>query len=303
LILTVGYFSWDYVSTINVSQTITQTVSSINPFKAPNEQKITILYTSNLYEIAGTVKKAASIAKLKQVIEQHRAEAEKANSTILLFDIGNSAFENSEIASANSEDVFKLLNEMNYSAITLGGKDMGFCFNFLEPVSKKFKPTVVCSHAFSIKNGEPPEYLKQKAFINAAGLKFCILGFTDATIGPKLPSTISKNYVFKDPVKMAEKICLPENLKPSDYNILIALSHNETDYTRESLSKAAVFDIIIDAGNSAKKNLPTSLVQAGSTYILPSKSKPANAYYGKFEFKYDRKAKSIKDPVWSLFEL
>jgi len=303
LVLTAGYFAWDYVSTINVSQTFTQTVSSINPFKTPNEQKITILYTSNLYEIAGPAKKTAAVAKLKQAVEQHRSEAEKTNSALLLFDIGNSAFENTEVAAVNSEDGFNLLNEMNFSAISLGGKDMGFCFNFLEPVSKKFKPPVVCSHVFSIKNGEPPEYLKQKAFITAGGLKFCVLGFTDASITAKLPAAISKNFAFKDPVKMAEKICLPENLKPSDYNILIALSHNETDYTRESLSKAAAFDIIIDAGNSVKKNLPTSLVQAGSTYILPSKIKPANAYYGKFEFKYDRKIKNIKDPVWSLFEL
>lgn len=302
VLLTAGYFAWDYFSNLDMKKTM-DTISSMNPLKGAAEQNISILYSSNIQELTADPKKSSALPKLRAEIAQMRETAKKSGGAFVLLDLGNTAFEPSEMTSANTEDSFKLLNELEYSAATIGGRDLSFCFNLLENQGAKFKLPVVCSHVFSAKSGDVPEYIKQKLIFQNGGINFCVLGFTDASLTAKLPQTYSRTAVFKDPVKLAEKICLPENLRPSEYNVLIALSHNDVDFSRESLAKAAAFDIVIDMGNNVKKNVPTGLAQLGSTYILPSKVKQSNAYYGKFEFRYDRKTRSIKEPSWSLHEL
>lgn len=298
IVLSAGFLSWPYVSSFEYKKFF----SSISLFRGQTEFPITIFYTSNLDQIfkssTPTLRKNDKINKLKNLIQNETDACAKTNTILLCFDAGTILTETAE-NNINTEPVFEFLNQMKYSAVVPGGRDLNYCFNYLAAAPTNFILPVLCSHVIG-KDSKPPSFIKQFSFVNKPNFNVCTLGFCDAAGAPQ---NVSRNYKFVDCIKAADKILSPENVKPSEYNLLIGLMHYNFDYTREFTDKVANFDVIINLGNDFRKSQPTNYFKTGSTYVLPSKYSQNSAYCGKFEFKYDKKSRSVKDPRWSLNEL
>ncbi|MEZ7890614.1 MAG: HEAT repeat domain-containing protein [Candidatus Wallbacteria bacterium] len=296
IVLVAGAFAFQYISETKAGEYIA------GFFKAKTTYQVTVLYTSNLGEITNPAAKSNKCELLKQIITQHREIAAQNKSSIIVVDGGNTAFETTEIAVSNTEHTFTFLNAAGFNAALTGSKDANFLLNMLDVQPKAFKLPVICSHLFSASNGNCPEFIKQ-IFINQDnGFNFCLLGFTDAEISQKIPTAFSRKYTFKDPLKVAEKIVSMENLNPSEYNLLIAISHNGLNYNKNLAQKLDSFDnIIISAGASPEAG--DNYIKEKSTYILPAKYKKNSAYFGKFEFTFNRKTRAIENPVFSITEI
>ncbi|HPG57108.1 MAG TPA: HEAT repeat domain-containing protein [Candidatus Wallbacteria bacterium] len=302
-ILIVCFGLWSFFT----SPTGQKVMDYVNFFKGAGEYKTIILYTSNLAEIVKPKELGRNneekIAALKSFIKSEREAAAAEKAVFLIIDAGNYLFDSSEIG-LNTEDSFKIQNELEYSAAGFGLRDMVFCFNLLEIQPPKFKLPVLCTHVTdNSKDSATPDFFKQLYFKNERGIVFCLAGFTDADAAQKIPSKYSKKYSFKDPVKIAEQIFTPKYIKPSEYNMIIAVSHNGLESAREMAQKAPLINFIIYIDGETKKTGQPGYSQAGATYLLPSKIEKNKVACAKFEFIYERKQRIIKEPRFSFKEL
>ena len=284
-----------------------KTLDFINVFKGAGEYKTVILYTSNLAEIIKPKEIGRNndqkITALKSLINSEREAAASKKAIFITIDAGNYLFDSSEI-NFNTEDSFKMLNELEYSAAGFGLRDLVFCFNLLEIQPPKFKLPVLCTHVTdNSKQGETPEFFHQLYFKNERGIVFCMTGFTDAEAATKVPAKYGKKYTFKEPSKIAEQIFTPQYVKPSEYNMIIAVSHNGIESARDMVQKAPLINFLIYLEKDPQKHKNLNYSQQGPCYLLPSKIEKGRVNCAKFEFTYERKQRVIKDARFELKEL
>jgi len=298
IVISAGFLSWPYVSSFEYKKFF----SSISFFRGQTEFAMTIFYTSNLDQIFKSAdpngRKNDKVNKLKNLIQNEMDASQKNNTILLCLDAGTLLTDTAE-NNVNTEPVYEFLNQMKYSAVVPGARDLNYCFNYMQAAPSNFALPVICSHVIG-KDSKPPSFIKQFYFLNKSNFNVCVLGFTDAAGAPQ---GVMRNFKFVDCVKAADKILSTDNIKPSEYNLLVGLMHYNFDYTREFTDKIANFDVVVNLGNDFRKSQPTNYFKTGSTYVLPSKFSSTSAYYGKFEFKYDKKTRSVKEPRWLLNEL
>lgn len=289
------------------SQTGQKVVEFVNIFKGASEYRTVILYTSNLAEIIKPREigrpSEEKVAALKNLIRAEREAADAQKSIFIAVDAGNYLFDSSEIG-LNTEDCFKTMNELEYSAAGFGLRDLVFCFNLLEIQPPKFKLPVLCTHVTdNSKEGNTPEFFKQVYFKNERGVVFCMAGFTAADAAARAPAKYTKKYSFKDPAKIAEQIFTPKYIKPSEYNMIIAVTHNGVEQARDMAQKAPLVNFIIYLDDGSKKDRAASYTQAGPSYLLPARFERNRVSYGRFEFIYEKKQRAIRDARFELKEL
>ncbi len=285
--------------------------SAINPigvitnvFKRDSKDiKITLLYTSNLFEIIGQTDSAAENkkTKLKDIIQNERRAAKNAAGIFLLFDLGN--YSSGRINSVdNTENVYRALNFFEYDAASFAAKDAIFCFNLLSSQGEKFILPVISSNLTNKSSKEIPAIFKPYHEINFENIIIKIAAVTDLDLISKLPSNLSANYDIIDPVSAVTPIF--QNINDSKNVLKILLSSNTTVSSMELISKKIGADIIIDMGHGPETNLLTTYGNISGVRLLPSKVKKNTACIGRFEFIYESSLKTIGELCkWRLNEI
>lgn len=186
------------------------------------EMKLTIVHTNDTYgrllafdkdgmEFGGATRRAYVIRKIID---------ENPENTIVL-DAGDALGPYSLSAFDKGKTAVQIMNEIGYTAMTLGNHDFDYGVNTLRERINEAKFTVLSANIFTKDDGK---LLGQGyTILDKSGIKIGIIGLTTPTARYRVAPQVQKEVTFSDPHPMLKTIL--QDLKAKGCDFIIVLSH------------------------------------------------------------------------------
>jgi 2',3'-cyclic-nucleotide 2'-phosphodiesterase (5'-nucleotidase family) len=221
---------------------------------------VTIVHTNDIH---GRVWEEESVAMgyahIASIVEKIR----KTNENVLLLDAGDT-FQGSSAASlSRGEGIVKVMNSMDYDAMTAGNHDFGYGWQKLCELSEIANFPVLSAN---VRGYDGKNLLKSSIIIELSGIRIGIFGLTTPETMHKTHPRNVEGLIFDDPVQVAKKMV--ETLRDK-CDLLIALVHLPLMGTEDSCTRLAeeVEEIDLIVSGHSHISLENGL-EVNGTYIV-----------------------------------
>lgn len=253
-----------------------------------------------------------SLASVSTYLKQLRSEYQNA---VVLLDNGDFFQGQPSVYYYNFEETSgihlgsKVMNYMQYDAMTVGNHDIEGGHELYDKVSKEINAPWLAANAINTKTGEP--YFNPYTIIERKGIRIAVLGLITPAIPEWLPENIWQGMEFNDMIESAQKWIKIIYEKESP-DLVVGLFHAGVDYTYNNQTKDTYknenatqlvaeqvpgFDIVL-AGHDHKNHNKTIINVAGDTVYLLDPMSGAKAVSSlKVDFKYNKADKLWKKHI------
>jgi 5'-nucleotidase len=265
---------------------------------APKKTSFTILHTNDVHSriepFAQDGSKYAGLggaAKRAELIKLIRSEQEN----VLLLDAGDIFQGTPYFNYFGGEIEFKLMDEMQYDAATIGNHDFDGGIDGLHKQAVKSKFSLInCNYDFS--DTVMHDQVKPYQVFQKGGVKVGVLGVGIELEG-LVPQTLFKNTIYQDPVKAANQTA--QMLKKElGCQYVICLSHLGYKYKGDKVSdhvlasESVDIDLILGGHTHTFLDKPTTLSNQLGKQVLVNQAGWAGIVLGQMEIEFEKKFKN-----------
>lgn len=224
--------------------------------------------------MGGFVRRAALIKQVRST-----------NANVLLFDCGDFSQGTPYYNLYKGEVEIKLMNEMGYSAVTIGNHEFDFGLDNMARLFRLAKFPVVCSN-YDVKGTVLEGLVKPYHVFKVGDAKVGVFG-----LSPKLDGLVQQNkcmgIVYEDPFATAQKMTdLLRNKEKCD--VVICLSHLGIDDDKIMIKQTRHIDVILGGHSHTFMRKPAFFTAQDGKKVLLSHTGKEGIFVGEIQLTLTR---------------
>lgn len=258
------------------------------PVGAQQTIKITLLQTSDVHSRVEPINQEGDrnfgqggLVRRATFLKEFR----KDHPDVLLFDCGDISQGTPYYNMFRGEVEIKMMNEMEYDAMTIGNHEFDFDLDNMARLFKMAKFPVVCAN-YDFSATVLKGIVKPYVILQRAGLKIGVLG-----LGTKLEGMVQANkcvgVIYKDPVTVANEVAA--FLKAQGCDVVVCLSHLGIQMDERLVAHTRNIDAILGGHSHTFMKGPKMFLNMDGKEVPVMHSGKSGIYVGQLDLTLQRK--------------